>query len=285
MSKSETIERLSELAYQHRIKLIELCKSYGGIVHVSGDLSASEVLIALYHYGMNVDPNNIEAPDRDRFILSKGHAAVGMYIAMALRGFFDMDDIFATYGKLDTAYGMHPCKVHLPGVESSTGSLGHGLPIALGMALMARQKNEKYRVFTLLGDGETGEGTTWESAMVASSYKLGNLIAIVDRNRQFMTSFSDSGFVHLEPYAEKWRSFGWNVIETAGNDMSAVVDAIDAIPSSDSDKPTVLLCETIKGKGVSFMERNVSWHSGILTDEQAEVALKDLEMAYCGGQK
>lgn len=280
MANPETVARLEELAYQQRVRLITLCGSYNGAVHIGGDLSMTDMLIALYHYGMNVNPDDIAMPTRDRFVLSKGHAAVCMYIAMSLRGFFDFDEILATYGKIDTHYGMHPCKVHLPGVESSAGSLGQGLPIAIGMALMARQKHEGHRVFCMMGDGETCEGSIWEAAMYAGSMGLGNLIGIVDRNRQFMTRYSDQDFIKLEPYADKWRAFGWNVSEIDGHDMNAIVDAIDALPAPDSDKPTLIICDTIKGKGVSFMERNLSWHSGNLSEKQMEQALQELRQAH-----
>lgn len=280
MANPETVNRLKDLAYQQRVRLITLCGAYNGAVHIGGDLSMTDVLIALYHYGMNVDPADIAMPTRDRFVLSKGHAAVCMYIAMSLRGFFDFDEILSTYGKIDTHYGMHPCKVHLPGVESSTGSLGQGLSIATGMALMARQRKETHRVFCMMGDGETCEGSVWEAAMYAGSKGLGNLIGIVDRNRQFMTRFSDQDFMKLEPYAEKWRAFGWNAVDLDGHDMAAIVDAIDALPAYDSDKPTVLICDTVKGKGVSFMERQLAWHSGNVSSEQMQQALAELKAAH-----
>ena len=280
MADIETVKRLKALAYQQRVRLITLCREYDGNVHIGGDMSMTDMLIALYHYGMNVDPHDIAMPTRDRFVLSKGHAAVCMYIAMSLRGFFDFNEILATYGRIGTAFGQHPCKVHLPGVECSSGSLGQGFPMAIGMALAARQRGEKHRVFCMMGDGETCEGVVWEAAMFAGSRNLGNLIAVVDRNRQFMTRYSDEGFMKLEPYADKWRAFGWNAIEIDGHDMNAIVDAIDALPPSDSDCPTAIICDTIKGKGVSFMERNISWHAGNMTEEQAAQALKELKEAY-----
>ena len=280
MANPKTVKRLKDLAYQQRVRLITLCGAYNGPVHIGGDMSMTDMLIALYHYGMNVDPNDIAMPTRDRFVLSKGHAAVCMYIAMSLRGFFDFDEILATYNKIDTHFGMHPCKVHLPGVESSAGSLGQGLPIAIGMALSARAKHEKHRIFCMMGDGETCEGSIWEAAMYAGSMGLGNLIGIVDRNHQFMTRYSDRDFMKLEPYADKWRAFGWNVIEIDGHDMNAIVDTIDALPAYDSDKPTMIICDTIKGKGVSFMEGQLSWHSGNMNAEQTARALQDLKEAH-----
>lgn len=270
------VAELEDLAYELRQKLLQLCGTYEGAVHIGGDLSAADIFTVLFQYGLHVDPADIANPRRDRFVLSKGHAAVCMYIAMAIRGFFSYDEIVATYGQLDSAYGMHPCKVQLPGVECSTGSLGHGLPLAVGMALGARHRGERHRVVCLLGDGETGEGSVWEAVMAARSNRLGNLVAFVDRNRQLMTSFAEERVV-FEPYPDKWRAFGWNVIETDGHDMAALVAAVDALPDTDSDTPTVVVAETVKGKGVDFMERNLAWHAGSLGAADLERALAALE--------
>ncbi len=270
-----TVEELEELSFELREKLLQLCGTYEGSVHIGGDLSAADIFTALFQYGMRVDPSDITNPGRDRFVLSKGHAAVCMYIAMAIRGFFSYEGIVQTYGQLDSAYGMHPCKVQLPGVEASTGSLGHGLPLAVGMALGARHRGDAHRVFTLLGDGESGEGSVWEAIMAARSNRLGNLVAIVDRNRQLMTSFAEER-VMFEPYPDKWRAFGWNVIEVDGHDMAQLVAALDGLPAVDSDVPTVIIAETVKGKGVDFMERNLAWHAGSLGAADLERALAAL---------
>lgn len=270
-----SVEELEDLAFELREKLLHLCGTYEGAVHIGGDLSAADIFTALFEYGMNVDPDDTSNPERDRFVLSKGHAAVCMYIAMAIRGFLSYEEIVETYGQLDSAYGMHPCKVQLPGVEASTGSLGHGLPIAVGMAMGARGRGDEHRVFCLLGDGETGEGSVWEAAMAARSNKLGNLVAFVDRNRQLMTSFAEER-VMFEPYPDKWRAFGWNVIEIDGHDMSQLVAALDALPSSGSETPTVIVAETVKGKGVDFMEHNLAWHAGSLGAADLERALAAL---------
>ncbi len=278
---ANSVESLEALAFELRSKLLELCGTYEGAVHIGGDLSVADILVALYHYGLNVDPADIASPERDRFILSKGHAAVCMYIAMAMRGFFSYDDIVDTYGQLDSAYGMHPCKVQLPGVECSTGSLGHGLPLAVGMALSARHRGEAHRVFTLMGDGETGEGSVWEAVMAARSNELGNMVAIIDRNRQLMTSFAEERVV-FEPYPDKWRAFGWNVVEVDGHDMTELVTAIDELPEPSSRIPTVIIAETVKGKGVDFMERNLAWHAGSLGAEDLEKARASLSSGHQG---
>ncbi|MFC7405895.1 transketolase [Georgenia alba] len=272
----KTIGELEDLAYELRQKLLHLCGTYEGAVHIGGDLSVADILTVLFHHGLRVDPSDIANPARDRFVLSKGHAAVCMYIAMAMRGFFTYDEIVRTYGQLDSAYGMHPCKVQLPGVECSTGSLGHGLPLAVGMALSARHRREDHRVVCLLGDGETGEGSVWEAVMAARSNELGNLVAFVDRNRQLMTSHAGERVV-FEPYPEKWRAFDWDVVEVDGHDMGQLVAALDALPAPDSHRPTVVICETVKGKGVDFMERNLAWHAGSLGREDLQKALLALE--------
>lgn len=277
--RRNSVRELEDLAYELREKLLHLCGTYEGAVHIGGDLSSADIFTVLFEHTMHVDPSDIRNPERDRFVLSKGHAAVCMYIAMAIRGFFDYQDIVETYGKLDSAYGMHPCKVQLPGVEASTGSLGHGLPIAVGMALSARGRGEGHRVFTLLGDGETGEGSVWEAAMAARSNRLGNLVAVVDRNRQLMTSFAEER-VAFEPYADKWEAFGWNVIRTDGHDMKKLVRAFDELPHADSESPTVIIAETIKGKGVDFMEKNLAWHAGSLGADDLHRAMAALERTY-----
>ena len=203
-----------------------------------------------------------------------------MYIAMAMRGFFDYDEIVRTYGKLDSAYGMHPCKVQLPGVECSSGSLGQGLSMAVGMAISAKVKKESHRVVCMLGDGETCEGSVWEAAMTARAQKLGNLVAVVDHNKQFMTSFSEDSLV-MEPYADKWRAFGWNVIVIEdGNDMKQVVDALDNLPDGSGSVPTVVIAETVKGKHISFMEHQIKWHAGSLNEKDLETALADLDAVW-----
>lgn len=274
--QTRSVAELEDLAYELRAKLLHLCGTYEGAVHIGGDLSAADIFTALYQYGLRVDPTDLRNPARDRFVLSKGHAAVCMYIAMAMRGFFSYEGIVDTYGQLDSAYGMHPCKVQLPGVECSTGSLGHGLPLAVGMALSARGRGESHRVVCLLGDGETGEGSVWEAAMAARSNELGNLVAFIDRNRQLMTSFAEER-VAFEPYPEKWAAFGWNVVHIDGHDMAALVQAIDDLPDASSNRPTVVICETVKGKGVDFMEHNLAWHAGSLGAADLERAMAALE--------
>lgn len=280
MDNLQEIYRLKELAYDMRVKLLTFCGSYGDAVHIGGDLSMTEILVALWNHAIKCDPEYLAWPDRDRFIMSKGHGALAMYISMSQKGFFDYDEIITTYGKLDSKYGMHPCRVQLPALECSSGSLGQGLAMTNGIALNAKRKKENYRIFCLMGDGETGEGSVWEAAMLSSSYRLGNVVGIVDRNHQTMTFYTEDKYMSMDPYTDKWRAFGWNVIEVDGNDMEAVVNALDSLPDPWSDVPTMLVCNTIKGKGVSFMERSLGWHSGCLGTADMERALIDVEAAW-----
>jgi len=280
MATVQEIARLEELTHEMRTKLITFCGTFGGVVHIGGDLSMAEILVVLYNHTLNVDPKDISMPERDRFIMSKGHGAFAMYLTMAMRGFFDYDEIAATYGKLDSAYGMHPCKVQLPGVECSSGSLGQGLSMAVGMALNGKRNKKDYRVFCMIGDGESCEGQVWEAANTANSYGLGNLVAVIDRNKQLMSSLSEET-IKLEPYCDKWRAFGFNVIEVDGHDVKALVEALDNLPDpKTSNQPIALVCNTVKGKGVSFMERNVGWHAGALGEEDMEKALADLDAVW-----
>ena len=278
MANKNEILRLTELAYQARTDLCKLCGAYSGSIHMGGDMSMIDVLTALFHHTMHVGPELVGDPERDRFILSKGHGAACMYISMAQKGFFDYKEICDTYGKIGSKFGQHPCKTRLPMLDASTGSLGHGLPLGTGMAAAARQKGQKHRVFVVMGDGETCEGSVWEAAMAGHALGLGNLVAVVDRNRQLMTSFSEDS-IKLAPYADKWRAFGWNVIEIDGHDMNAIVDALDSLPPVTSLRPTAIVAHTTKGKGVKYMENNVDWHGKAPNDAEYEVAMNELRAA------
>jgi transketolase len=279
MADKETVARLTEEAFEFRLKFVDLCHHTGEAIHIGTDMSTADMLVALYFYKMNIDPKVIDLPTRDRFVLSKGHCAVSLYVAMAMRGYFDFEDIKRTYGQPDSAFGMHPSKAHLPALDTSGGSLGHGLPIADGFALAARARGDSHRVYCMMGDGETCEGSVWEAAQTAASYELGNLVGIVDRNKQFMCTYSETD-IKLEPYADKWRAFGWNVIEVQdGNDMAQLVDALDSLPETDSKQPTLLLLNTLKGKGVSYMEGQIGWHSNVIDDAKYEIAVAEITAA------
>lgn len=280
MSDKKEVLRLQELAHRARYDLCKLCGEYGGTIHMGGDMSMIDVLTCMFHRTMNVAPELTGDPKRDRFILSKGHGAACMYIIMALKGFFDYREICEIYGQIGSKFGQHPCKTRLPMLDASTGALGHGLPISVGLASSARQRGQTHRVFCMMGDGETCEGSVWEAAMAGRALKLGNLVAVIDRNNQLMTSFSEESIM-LEPYADKWRAFGWNTIEIGdGNDISQVVDAFDKLPDSGSSVPTVIIANTVKGKHVSFMERQIKWHAGSLNEKDLKTACADLEAVF-----
>lgn len=279
MAEKTEVLRLRDLAWQARVNLCKLCGSYGGNIHMGGDMSMMDVLTCLFHHTMKVGPEMEEEPKRDRFILSKGHGAACMYIVMALKGFFSYEEICETYGQAGSKFGQHPCKTHLPMLDVSTGSLGHGLAIAAGLAASAKQRGQNHRVFCMMGDGETCEGSVWEAAMTARAQKLGNLVAVVDRNRQLMTSFSEES-ICMDPYTDKWKAFGWNVVEIEdGNDMEQVTDALDSLENADAQIPTVVIANTVKGKGISFMERQIKWHAGSLNEKDLETALVELDAA------
>lgn len=279
MAEKTEVLRLRDLAWQARVNLCKLCGSYGGNIHMGGDMSMMDVLTCLFHHTMKVGPELEEDPKRDRFILSKGHGAACMYIVMALKGFFSYEEICETYGQVGSKFGQHPCKTHLPMLDVSTGSLGHGLAIAAGLAASAKQRGQNHRVFCMMGDGETCEGSVWEAAMTARAQKLGNLVAVVDRNRQLMTSFSEES-ICMDPYTDKWKAFGWNVVEIRdGNDMEQVTDALDLLENADAQIPTVVIANTVKGKGISFMERQIKWHAGSLNEKDLETALAELDAA------
>ncbi len=278
MADKQVLEKLKDTAHEMRKNLLKMCCHVEGALHIGGDLSMADMLTALYSYKINVDPTDVKNPSRDRFILSKGHCAAAMYIAMAMRGFFPMQEIYDTYGQVESRFGMHPCKTHLPGVEASAGSLGHGLPIAVGMALAARIDKQNHRVYTILGDGESQEGSNWEAAMAAAHYKLGNVVVLVDRNRLQLDG-TVAEIMEVEPFPDKWRAFAWNVVTVDGHDMEKLVAALDALPEPGSDIPTVIICNTVKGKGVKFMENAPKWHAGSIDEETLQQCLCEIDAA------
>ena len=245
-----------------------------GSGHVGGSLSCVDVLTALYFHAMRVDPKNPRWPDRDRFVLSKGHASAALCPVLAELGFFSRE-LLDTFNQLDSPFSMHPDMLKIPGVDMSTGSLGHGLPIALGMALAAQLKKKSYRTFVLLGDGELAEGSVWEAAMAAAHFKVDSLLAVVDRNRLQVDDFTQT-VMELEPLADKWRAFGWSVQEIDGHDMAAVVDAIAAFPF-EAGRPSVIIAHTVKGKGLPFAENRVDFHYPDVDREMVDKAVAILE--------
>ncbi|MDP3789599.1 MAG: transketolase [Candidatus Omnitrophota bacterium] len=248
-----------------------ICKGGGG--HISASLSIVEILTVLYHGILNIEPGNIKDPDRDRFILSKGHAAVALYAILADKGFFDKRHL-GTFGRRGTILGGHPDMYKVPGVEASTGALGHGFPFGVGMALAAKIDKKEYRVFTLLGDGECQEGSVWEAALFAPQQKLDNIIAIIDHNKLQAMDTLDN-VVSLEPLADKWKAFGWEVREVDGHDISQLEAVFKSVPFV-RGKPSLVLAHTVKGKGVSFMENAPIWHYRLPNKEETEAICNEL---------
>lgn len=244
-----------ELAWRIRRHGIEMTHLSGGS-HIGSILSVADIVAVLYADVAHVDPHDPDWPERDRVILSKGHAGASIYAALAEKGFFDVSELRTHYADGSRLSG-HVSHKGVPGVEFSTGSLGHGLSVGAGMAYAARKDNKAHRVYVILGDGECDEGSVWEAALVANHYGLGNLVAIVDHNRMQSLDFCENT-IALQPFAAKWRAFGWNVIALDGHDHVQVKQALEE--SRGSTKPTVILAETVKGKGVSFMENDILWH-------------------------
>lgn len=251
------------------VKLI----NHAGTGHIGGDLSVTDILVNLYYKQMNVGPDMLDDPERDRFVLSKGHCVEALYAILADRGFFPKEDL-ETYSQYMSKYIGHPNN-KIPGIEVNSGSLGHGLSIAVGMALAARMENRSYRTYVVMGDGECDEGSVWEAAMAANQFKLDNLTAFVDRNR-LQISGSTEQVMAQDSAEERWASFGWNVLSIPGNDMQAIDDAID-LSKHTKGKPTVIIANTTKGCGVSFMENLAGWHHKVPTAEQTEAAIKELD--------
>ena len=244
--------------------------------HIGSVFSVAEIIAVLYSGVLNVDPGNPGKPDRDRMILSKGHAGSAVYAALAETGFFPVEELSTHYGNGSRLSG-HVSHKGVPGVEVSTGSLGHGLAVGAGMTLGARMDGETWRTVVVLGDGECDEGAVWESALQAAQFRLDRLVAVVDYNHMQSLDFVDKTLA-LEPFEDKWRSFGWNVLSCDGHDTDALRAAFDwAWGNAGGGKPSVILANTIKGKGVSFMENQILWHYRTPQGEEYEAALKELE--------
>ena len=243
-----------------------------GSGHVGGACSAADLLAALYFHHLRIRPGEADWPERDRFILSKGHANAGLVATLALAGFIDDAELdrFSAFG---SPLGMHP-DIKTPGVEMSTGVLAHGLPVGLGMALGARIQGSDARTVVMLGDGELQEGSNWEAAMTAAHLRVANLTAIVDYNK-IQQSGTLQEMLSLEPLADKWRAFGWALEEIDGHDMAAIVATLDALPLA-TDRPSLIVAHTIKGKGVSFAENTYLWHSSAISDDDYARALSEL---------
>ena len=241
--------------------------------HPGGDLSCADILATLYFHVLRVDPASPYDPSRDRFIMSKGHASASLFATLAEAGFFPLNDLDTYMQPLSLLNG-HPDRNKVPGVEANTGPLGHGLPIAVGAALAAKMDGATWRTFVLTGDGELQEGSNWEAIMAASQFGLDNLTAVVDRNR-LQQGDATEHTIALEPLADRWRAFGWGVVEVDGHDVSARAAAFDAPPAVQG-RPTCVIARTFKGRGISFIEDRVEWHHRVPTDAELAAALREL---------
>ena len=270
---------LKELSYDLRKNVVDMIiEGKGG--HIGGDMSVIDTLVALYFNAMNISPENQEDPDRDRFVMSKGHCVEALYAVLAAKGFFPIEEVIANFSKFGSKYIGHPNN-KLPGIEMNSGSLGHGLPVAIGMALAGKMDGKAYRVYTVMGDGELAEGSVWEGAMAASHYKLDNLCAVVDRNRLQISGGTEDVMAHDDLH-ERFRSFGWNVIDVAdGNDMDQLIDAFGEAKTVQG-KPTVLIANTVKGCGSAVMENKAAWHHKVPTAEEYEQIIRDFAERRAG---
>jgi transketolase len=263
-------EMLRRRANQSRTTDLEMI-GRAGLGHVGGDMSVLDILTTLYFGVLRVDPEKPDWPDRDRLVLSKGHTAGALYTTLAAAGFFPGAELSTFAGPLSPLNG-HPNRVKVPGVETNTGPLGHGLPVSVGMAVAARLTGSARHVYVVLGDGELQEGSNWEAAMTAGHRKLANMTAVVDRNRLQQGARTEATN-SLDPLDDKFRAFGWDVTEVDGHDHLALLDALTAPPG---ERPRCIIANTIKGRGISFMEDRVEWHHKVPTAEQVQAAIEEL---------
>lgn len=269
---AQELADLKRTAREIRETIVDVT-SWSGGAHIGGSLSATDIMTILYWKYLRINPQDPKWEDRDRFVLSKGHGGVGHAVVLCKRGFFDAKHL-EEYNHTDSMLGMHLDSKKVPGVEVSTGSMGHGLGEAVGLALAARVLKKSWRVYCVVGDGESNEGSIWEAAMSAAHYKLANLIGFLDRNRMMIDGPTEE-VMSLEPLPEKWRAFGWNTLVVNGHDFNELADAIEAAQAHTTG-PTMIVCNTVKGKGVKFMEDDPAWHYGGLSSELVQKAKASL---------
>lgn len=268
------MSNLKALAYEMRERTIDIIVE-GKTGHIGGDMSVMEILTELYFEQMNISPENMDDPDRDKFVMSKGHSMEAYYAVLAEKGFFPIEEVIEQFSKFGSKYIGHPNN-KLPGIEMNSGSLGHGLPVCVGMALAAKMNGQGYRTYTVMGDGELAEGSVWEGAMAASHYKLDNLCAVVDRNRLQISGNTEDVMAHDDLH-ERFGAFGWHVIDVAdGNDISQLKAAFEEAKET-KGKPTVLIANTVKGKGSPVMENKAAWHHKVPNQEELAQIRKDLK--------
>lgn len=273
MADRKRILRLEKTAAECRKNVLRMIQA-GGHGHVGGALSALDIITALYFDQMIIDLAKLDDSDRDRFLLSAGHKCLAQYAVLAQRGFFDKS-LLDTYGALASKIPGHPDMHKLPGIEANTGALGHGLSIAVGMALAGKLDRRNYRVYAVCGDGELPEGSNWEAAAAAAKYKLDHLVVFIDNNG-LQISGNVTDVMNMEPIRDKFEAFGWYVTEIDGNDMEQIIDTLDSLPHS-GGKPIMILCHTVKAKGLSFAENQVDYHFWNATPELLEQAYRELD--------
>lgn len=269
-----TNEMLAERAKFIRKETVRLSR-IAGAGHYSSTFSAAELFASLYYAHLRIDPARPDWADRDRFVLSKGHAAIGLYPVLADLGFFD-PKLLDEYTRLGSPFGDHPDMKKIAGVDFSSGSLGHGLSIAVGMALAARVNERAYRVYCMMGDAEQNEGQIWEAAMAAGHFKLQGLVGIVDRNRLGIDGDTEE-IMSIEPLEDRYRSFGWEVARFDGHDLDAIMTHLDGLAPAGVGKPQMLICDTVKGRGVKAMEGSLNWHVGNLVGKDYDAVMEELD--------
>lgn len=270
---NKKMSNLKALSYELRKNVVDMIMEGNG-GHIGGDMSVMDILVQLYFNDMNIGPDNMDDPDRDRFVMSKGHSVEALYAVLAAKGFFPIEQVIKEFSKFGSKFIGHPNN-KLPGIEMNSGSLGHGLPVCIGMALAGKMNKQNYRVYTVMGDGELAEGSVWEAAMAGHQYKLDNLCAVVDRNRLQISGSTEDVMAH-DSQEERWASFGWHVISINGNDHAELAAAF-AEARTVKGAPTVIIANTTKGCGSSVMENKANWHHKVPTAEEYDQIMKDLE--------
>lgn len=268
------MKKLQAKAYELRKDVIRIIEA-GKCGHIGGDMSVMDILTTLYFHEMNISPENMNDPARDKFVMSKGHSVEALYAVLAAKGFFPIEQVIDEFSKFGSKFIGHPNN-KLPGIEMNSGSLGHGLPVCVGMALAEKKNHSLARVYTVMGDGELAEGSVWEGVMAGSHYKLDNLCAVVDRNR-LQISGSTENVMHHDDLAARFSSFGWNVISVNGNSVEELADAFSKARTV-KEMPTVIIANTVKGCGSSVMEDKAAWHHKVPNAEEAAQIMKDLDI-------
>ena len=266
------MQNLKALCYRLRQNVVEMIMA-GKAGHIGGDMSVMETMVSLYFHAMNISPENRNDPNRDMFVLSKGHCVAALYAVLAEKGFFPIETVIREYSRFGSKFIGHPNN-KLPGIEMNSGSLGHGLPVAVGMALAQKMDGRPSRTYVVMGDGELAEGSVWEGAMSATQYKLDNLCAVVDRNRLQISGTTEE-VMHQDSVEARFAAFGWNVISVDGNDIDAMNAAMDEAKTVKS-RPTLIVANTTKGKGSAVMENKAAWHHHVPSQEEYEQIMKDL---------